>query len=110
MSFNSFAAILCSIWSNQALQPIASRPFAFAFRHGSLLILRAAAELFLVRPLTMNKKDHPNYPMTVGKLKKMLSKIPDSTEIIFGSQEFIIARFKRRGENLLQIEFEPVSS
>jgi len=48
--------------------------------------------------------------MTVGKLKKMLSKIPDSTEIIFGSQEFIIARFKRRGENLLQIEFEPVSS
>ena len=58
----------------------------------------------------MNKKDHPNYPMTVGKLKKMLSKIPDSTEIIFGSQEFIVARFKRRGENLLQIEFEPESS
>jgi hypothetical protein len=55
----------------------------------------------------MNKKDHPNYPMTVGKLKRMLRNIPDSHEIIFGSQEFIVSRIKRRGPNLIQIEFEP---
>ncbi len=57
----------------------------------------------------MKPKDHPNYPMTVGKLKRMIEKIPDSTEIIFGSQELIISRIKRRGDNLVQIEFEPES-
>jgi hypothetical protein len=55
----------------------------------------------------MNKKDHPNYPMTVGKLKRMLRGIPDSCEVIFGSREFIVSRIKPRGEKLIQIEFEP---
>jgi len=55
----------------------------------------------------MNKNNHPNYPMTVGKLKQLLRGVPDSFEIIFGSQEFLIARIKQRGPKLVQIEFEP---
>jgi len=45
--------------------------------------------------------------MTVGKLKQLLRGVPDSFEIIFGSQEFLIARIKQRGPKLVQIEFEP---
>lgn len=46
--------------------------------------------------------------MTVGELRDRLKGYSDETEITFGSNIFgvpiIFYRFKRRGENLLQIE------
>jgi hypothetical protein len=54
----------------------------------------------------MNKHDHPNYPMTVGKLKRMLRGIPDSNENHLRLAGNIISRIKPRGQNMIQIEFE----
>ena len=51
--------------------------------------------------------------LTVSKIKKMIEDLDDSMEISFGSSKYssrplVFYRFKKRGEDLLQIELNEV--
>jgi hypothetical protein len=43
--------------------------------------------------------------MTIGELKDELEDWPDNSEIIFGCQELEFYRFKKRGDDTVQMEF-----
>jgi hypothetical protein len=43
--------------------------------------------------------------MTVGELKDELESWPESSEIIFGCEELEFYRFKKRGDDTVQLEF-----
>lgn len=42
---------------------------------------------------------------TVGELRQALKNYPDNWQVIFGCEELEFYRTKRRGEELVQIEF-----
>jgi predicted secreted protein len=42
---------------------------------------------------------------TVGELRQALKNYPDNWQVIFGCEELEFYRVKRRGEGLVQIEF-----
>ncbi len=51
--------------------------------------------------------------LTVGELRAFLRTIPPETEITFGSSKYrkrplVFSRFRRRGDNLLQIELSEI--
>jgi predicted secreted protein len=45
---------------------------------------------------------------TVGELRQALKNYPDNWQVIFGCEELEFYRVKRRGEGLVQIEFNQV--
>jgi len=48
---------------------------------------------------------HTPFQMTIGELKDELEDWPEGDEIIFGCEELEFYRFKKRGADTVQLEF-----
>jgi hypothetical protein len=48
---------------------------------------------------------HTQFKMTIGELRDELEDWPEGDEIIFGCEELEFYRFKKRGDDTVQLEF-----